>query len=132
MVCRQSTICRQICRPTYASQLPVSPVFASKPKFWYLHGSQLWMVLVLHLSGAGWSGLPWGVPPTVPGADHPRWTCISRCHYPHMALESKRWYFPTLATGSSVLPYSMVRIDGKQIVPMQGLAVPFLFLWHTT
>ena len=40
-------------------------VSASKPKFWYLHGSWFWVVHVLHLSGAGQSGLPWDVLPAV-------------------------------------------------------------------
>ena len=39
----------------------VGPVLANKPKFQYLQGSQFLVVQVLHLSGAGQSGLPWGV-----------------------------------------------------------------------
>ena len=67
MVYRQSTICRQTHRLTYASQMLASPVSTSKSKFQYLHGSWFWVVLVPSLSGAGQLGLPWGVLPTVLG-----------------------------------------------------------------
>ena len=40
MVYRQNMTWRQIHRPIHASQMPDGLVSASKPKFWYLHGSQ--------------------------------------------------------------------------------------------
>ena len=76
MVYKQDSICRQIHRPTNASQMPDGLVSASKPKFWYLHRTQFQVVHVLHLSGAGWSRLPWNMLPaafdvTVPDGSAP-------------------------------------------------------------
>ena len=118
MVYRQSTICRQTQRPTFASRMQAGPVSASKPKFWYLHWSWFQVVLVLHLSGASQSGLPWGVlPPALDGS----W--ISR-HIIH------RWYWSwggaISNSGHGFICFALLHIgiDGRQIVPMQGLAVP--------
>ena len=65
IVYRHDIKCRQIHRPMHASQMLGGLGSSSNAKFWYLHGSQFWVVCVPHLSEAGWSGPPWDVLPTV-------------------------------------------------------------------
>ena len=57
VVYNQAKICKQTCRSTHASQMLVGLVSVDNPKFWYLQGSWFLVVWVLHLTGAGWSGL---------------------------------------------------------------------------
>ena len=69
------------------------------------------MVLVLHLSGAGQSGLPQGVLPAVLGEVIP--------DNPASALSMGgtgvgEVVFPTLATGLSILPCSMLELMGSR------------------
>ena len=71
MVHRQNMAWRQILRPIHTSQMLERLVSACEPKFWYLHGSWFWVVLVPHLSGAGQSRLPWGVLPAAFGVTIP-------------------------------------------------------------
>ena len=68
---RQNMAWRQIHRLIHASQMLDRLVSPCELKFQYLHGSQFWVVLVSHLSEADWSGLPWGVLPTVLGVTFP-------------------------------------------------------------
>ena len=113
MVCRQSTICRQTHRHTYASQMLVSPVSPSKPKFWYLHGSQFWVVLVPCLSEAGQSGLLWGVPPAVLGVTIPD-DPASAGTLSTDGAGVREVVFPTLAMGLSISPCSMLELMGSR------------------
>ena len=53
----QIKIRKQTCRSTFASQMPVGLASVSNPKFRYLQGSCPLVVRMLHLTGAGWSGL---------------------------------------------------------------------------
>ena len=71
MVYRQNMTWRQIHTLIHVSQMLDRPISASKPKFWYLHGSQFWVFCTLHLSGAGWSRLLWGVLPAALGMTVP-------------------------------------------------------------
>ena len=119
MVYRQSTIHRQTHKPTHVSQMLVSPVSASKVKFQYLHGSRFWVALVLCLSEAGCSGLPWGVLPAVLGVTIPRQSHISR-HTIHRWHWSWRGGIPNSSHGFIHLTLLYIRIDGKQ-----GSPVPF-------
>ena len=79
IVYRQNTICRQIHRPTYASQMPVGPVSANKPKFLY----PPWKLVPGGLSAMSeWSRLIWAALGCVicwVWCDHLRWSCLSRC-----------------------------------------------------
>ena len=113
MVYRQSAICRQIQRPTHASQMPVSPVSASKLKFWYLHGSWFWVVLVPCLSGAGQSRLPWGVLPAALGVTVPDDPASADALLTGGAGVSKV-VFLTLATGLSFSSCSMLGLMGSR------------------
>ena len=109
----QSTICRQTHKSSHASQMLVSPVSASKPKFWYLHGSQFWVVLVLWISEAGQSGLPWGVLPSVLGViipDNP----ASADTLSTGGTGVGEVIFLTLAMGLSILLYSMLELMGSK------------------
>ena len=53
----QAKICKQTCRSTYASQMPVGLASVNNPKFRYLQESWFLVVRMPHLTGAGWSGL---------------------------------------------------------------------------
>ena len=53
----QIRICKQTCRSTFASLMPVGLASVSNPKFQYLQGSCPLVVRALHPTGAGWSGL---------------------------------------------------------------------------
>ena len=53
----QSRIRKQACGSTFTSRMFVGPVSVSNPKFRYLQGSCPLVVQMLHLTGAGWSGL---------------------------------------------------------------------------
>ena len=53
----QSSICKQAHGSTFTSWMFVGPVSVSNPKFRYLKGSCPLVVQMLHLTGAGWSGL---------------------------------------------------------------------------
>ena len=91
----------------------VSPVFASKPKFQYLHGSQFQVALVPCLSGAGQSGLPWGVLPTVLGViilDDP--TSAGALSADGAGVGEVA--FPTPAMGLSISPCSMLELMGSR------------------
>ena len=57
VVYNQAKIHKQTWRSTRASQMPVGLVSVDNPKFRYLQGSWFLVVQVLHLTGAGWSGL---------------------------------------------------------------------------
>ena len=92
--------------------MPVGPVLANKPKFQYLQGSWFLVVWVLWLSGAGWSGLPWGVlsaefDMTIPdGPD-------SAGALPTDGTGGREVSFPTPTMGSSFLPYSRLDLMGS-------------------
>ena len=91
----------------------VSPVSASKPKFWYLHGSQFWVVLVLHLSRSGQSGLTWGVLPAVLGMivpDDP----TSAAALSTDSTGVREVVFPTPARVLSVLPCPVLELMGSR------------------
>ena len=53
----QAKICKQTCRSTCASCMPVGLVSVNNPKFRYLQGSWFLVVQMPCLTGAGWSGL---------------------------------------------------------------------------
>ena len=53
----QIKIHKQTCRSTFAFQMPVGLASVNNPKFQYLQGSCPLVVRMLHLTGAGWSGL---------------------------------------------------------------------------
>ena len=113
MVYRQDMTWRQIHRPTNATQKLDRLVSASKLKFWYLHRSQFWVVHVPHLSGAGWSKLPWGV---LPGAldmtdpDGP----ASAGSLSIGGTGAKVLVFSTPATGASFSSCSMLELMGTK------------------
>ena len=83
--------------------MPAGPVSASKPNIQYVHGCWFQVVLVLHLSEAGQSGLPWGVLPAVLGGvilDDP----ASAGTLSTGGTGVGKVVFPTLAMGLSIFP----------------------------
>ena len=85
-------------------------VSACELKFWYLHGSQFQVVLVLCLSAAGQSRLPWGVPPAALGvtiSDNPASAGA-------LSTGVGEAVFPTPAMGLSFLSCSMLGLMGSR------------------
>ena len=117
MVYRQNTTWRQIHRPIHASQMPDGLLPASKLKFQYLHRSQFWVFCTLHLSGAGWSRVPWGVLPAACGVTIPDGPASADLLSTGGAgVEVSLFSTPAMGCILLILPY--VGVDGKQIVPM--------------
>ena len=110
---RQSTICRQTHRPTHASQMLVNPVSASRPKFWYFHGSWFLVVLVPHLSGVAQCGLPWGVLSTMLGVTIPDDPAFPSALSTGGAGVTGV-VFSTLAMGLSILSCSRLELMGSR------------------
>ena len=96
-----------------ASQALGDLIPACKLKFWYLHGSQFQVFHVPHLSGAGWSSLPWGVLPAVLGLTIPD-SPASAGSLSTGGAGVEALLFSTLATGASFSPCPMLELMGSK------------------
>ena len=155
MVYRHDIKWRQMHRPTHTSRMLGMLVSANSAKLQYLHGNWFNVACVPHLSGAGWSGLPWDMSPIVSdvaipdsseavgslstdgtGAEVLDCLTLPQGHHPWPALSWGWWVANSFYVGSGCTPphpwgisHRLVHWD-RAIFPPHILYFPISFVFY--